>query len=90
MTALIRDELAYWKRRKAEGTLAEPASEEERGRETILRMALRAIEERHYRPACEVVRELRDFWTSVPQLNRDAANRNGVDRSCDDALAALE
>lgn len=94
MTALLQKELIFWKWAAPDLPVGWWNSEMEngeeyRGRYCILESALKTIEETHCVAARDVVRQLRDLWVSLPQLN-DKSGLDQVTKDCDRVLSILD
>jgi hypothetical protein len=55
----------------------------------VLAPTIRAVVSQHYTPGREVVLQLRDLWTSLPQLN-DKSGLNEMTERCNKALQELQ
>jgi hypothetical protein len=94
LTERLRHDLAYWRatgpslRKGWWNKDATPqAPLREKYEETI--QLVRALDHEHYRPAAAgTAAELRDFWTSLPQLN-DASGLNQMAKECDQLVRHL-
>ncbi len=95
MTLLLSHEVAFW-RKEAPGlpvgwwNKLEPAERRERllNHFMILNPALTALAGLQFEPARPVVREFRDLWTSMPQLNEPGGSE--IPPLCDKILHVTE
>ena len=95
MTLLLSQEVAFW-RKEAPGlpvgwwNKLEPAERRERllNHFMILNPALTALAGLQFEPARPVVREFRDLWTSMPQLNEPGGSE--IPPLCDKILHVTE
>jgi hypothetical protein len=91
LTAILQEELAYWKamgpKLKAGWWNADPAEPREalRNRYTILDTDLRVLASLSYQPARDIVTQIRAFWSSLPQLN-DKSGLDQIIEECDKVL----
>jgi len=97
--AILEVELAFWKTKGPElevgwwnGT-GYPESWEQldklRDRYGILNRGLWILRNHPYPPSRELVTEIRDFWTSLPQLD-DKSGLNQISKTCEEILTVLD
>ena len=86
MAAILLDERAYWKSvgptLKTGWWNADPADRRRllRNRYDLLDTGLRVLAKLSYQPSREVVTPIRDFWSSLPQLN----DKSGLNQIIDE------
>jgi hypothetical protein len=91
MTEIIREELLFWRRlgpklpRNWRFDTSSPLTESYGDRFMFLWSSVRILHELKYRPAADVLAQVRDFWASLPQLN-DEDDPRGLIQECDTAL----
>lgn len=91
MTAILQDELTYWK--SVSPTLevgwgnADPTDRRQvlRNHYDLLDTGLRVLSKLPYQPSRDVVVQIRDFWSSLPQLNE----LNQIVNECDQVLKGI-
>jgi hypothetical protein len=88
LTAIVVEELAYWK--KTAPTLKVgwwnelPSADEPRAHYGRLYSALKNLKGAYKAPPDDPVKQLRDLWASLPQLN-DSTGLNQMIQACDEA-----
>ncbi len=93
MVGLLKEELAYWKRTAP--TRARDHFWDIGGTHLahygILQAALEIVKQSHYLPARGVVRELRDFWATLPRFDSELDTRTIQQTAdqCEQVLRAL-
>lgn len=92
MTAILQDELAYWKTTaptlKSGWWNADPAERRQllRNRYDLLDTPLRVLTKLPYQPSRDIVVQVRDFWSSLQQLS----NVSQITEECNQVLKALD
>jgi hypothetical protein len=94
MTALLQKELIFWRGAAPDLPVgwwnSEMENQEEyQSRYCILQSALKTIEETHCVAARDVVRQMRDLWVSLPQLD-DKSGLDQVTKDCNRVLNILD
>jgi hypothetical protein len=96
MTTLLGEELAFWRKEAPALPIGwwnhlQPESRLTlyRSRYGILGPAMTKLSDLHYLPARDVVRDLRDLWLSLPQLN-DKSGLDQITEQADKLLRTLD
>jgi hypothetical protein len=93
MTVLVKKELTFWRRAAPDLPIGWRNSlpdnrDKYLERYSILRKALKGVGQAHHVAARDLVREVKDFWASLPQLSDDPRT-NEMILECDRVLRAL-
>jgi hypothetical protein len=97
LKAIVERELAFWKKEGPNlkvgwwngGGLNDEKCERLRNRYSVALQALRGLAEVRFDDSKKVVREFRDFWRSLPQLE-DRSGLNQMSQECDRVLSRLQ